>query len=99
MFGWFRSSSSRKSGDQPGGLRRDRRWGFRSGAHDAGYYAVQDPYGSALDDFDEQCGLDQTDSGSFGGDEVPPRHRKAKRFRHQGQTRARGRGHRRDATE
>ncbi len=79
MLGWFRSSSSRNSGQQPGDLPRDRRWGHRSGAHDAGYYALQDPYGSALDDFDEQFGLDQTDGGSFGGGETPSRHLKTKR--------------------
>ena len=59
MFGWLGSSSSRNSGDQSGDHRLGAR---RSGGRGAGYYALQDPYGSALDEFDEQFGLDDAPS-------------------------------------
>ena len=48
MFAWLRPS--RKSGK-----RRSRDWEERP---EAGYYALQDPYGSALDDFDERFDWD-----------------------------------------
>ncbi len=53
MFSWFRSS--RRPEQAPT---------RRSGKRDAGFYALQDPYGSALDDFDEQFGFDDEDSGT-----------------------------------
>lgn len=69
MASWFRSSSRSRSsaGD----------------SRDAGYYALQDPYGSALDDFDEQFDLgsstkSQTKNSSktgrkwWGGRKSPP---------------------------
>lgn len=51
MFSWFRSKkhqSEERSSDETG----TRNW--RNEDAGAGYYATQDPYGSALDEFDEQ---------------------------------------------
>ncbi|MEL6878250.1 MAG: biosynthetic peptidoglycan transglycosylase, partial [Pseudomonadota bacterium] len=39
---------------------------MRDDRHEAGYYSVQDPYGSALDDFDEKFDWGQHDDGRDG---------------------------------
>ncbi len=58
MFSWLRPPKSDSEEDEPVSTRRDER-------RDAGYYATEDPYGSALDEFDEKYDFEWEDDGAI----------------------------------
>lgn len=62
MFSWLHRKSRHSGAESPGGRRTS-----------AGFYSVQDPYGSALDDFDRRFGWDDGGTGAGAGAGRAPR--------------------------
>ena len=87
MLSWLRPPKSEPDEDTSSlDRRKDRRADRHERRRDAGYYATQDPYGSALDDFDDRFDFEYDDedrAAEIESEPKPSRWRFWKRDQHQ----------------